>query len=151
MCTLIQSNKPENKKFQKFTCKPQLEFYLCSSTGMTSLAGDTVWSFGAWWGGGGVRGVGRYVHSCGWRSSRGVQGFMAPWVCGGGGQWAVWPQWLGEYLRLAVDLVRNSAARKVLISIFQEFSVSIDKAFILAGDCALGYHSMGFRQFPDVS
>ena len=101
--------------------------------------------------GGGGGGGGRYVHSCGWRSSRGVQGSMAPWVCGGGGQWAVWPQWLGEYLRLAVDLVRNSAARKVLISIFQEFSVSIDKAFILAGDCALGYHSMGFRQFPDVS
>ena len=40
-----------------------------------------------------------------------------------------------------------------LISIFQEFSSNIHKAFILAGGgagWALGYRSMGFRQVPDI-
>ena len=32
-----------------------------------------------------------------------------------------------------------------LISIFKKFSSSIGRAFILAGDWALRYHSMGFR------
>ena len=39
---------------------------------------------------------------------------------------------------------------KSLISIFQEFSSSINKAFIWAG-WTLGYHSMKFRQFADIS
>ena len=43
-----------------------------------------------------------------------------------------------------------------LISVFQDFFVSIDKILILAGRLgtghwALGYHSMGFRHFPDIS
>ena len=39
-----------------------------------------------------------------------------------------------------------------LISIFQEFSSNIHKAFILGGGggWALGYRSMGFRQVPDI-
>ena len=40
---------------------------------------------------------------------------------------------------------------KGLISVFQEFSANIDKTFILAGDWALGYHSMGFRNFLGIS
>ena len=39
---------------------------------------------------------------------------------------------------------------ETLISVFQEFSSSINKAFVLAGCWALGYRSMGFRQFPDI-
>ena len=38
-----------------------------------------------------------------------------------------------------------------LIAAFQEFFASIKKTFILAGGCALGYHSMGIRYFPDIS
>ena len=30
------------------------------------------------------------------------------------------------------------------------FSISSSIAFILAGGWALGYYSMGFRQFPDI-
>ena len=48
--------------------------------------------------------------------------------------------------------------RKSLISVFQDFFASINKAFGLVGmgdgrggGSALGYHSMGFRHFPDVS
>ena len=53
--------------------------------------------------------------------------------------------------------------RKSLISVFQDFFASINKAFGLVGvgdggrggegggESALGYHSMGFRHFPDVS
>ena len=40
---------------------------------------------------------------------------------------------------------------KSLISVFQEFPASIGGAFILAGEWALGYHSMEFRQLPDIS
>ena len=49
--------------------------------------------------------------------------------------------------------------RKSLISVFQDFFASINKAFGLVGmgygrgggGSALGYHSMGFIHFPDVS
>ena len=37
------------------------------------------------------------------------------------------------------------------ISVFQEFSASIGKAFILAGGWAVGFHFMEFRHFPDFS
>ena len=40
---------------------------------------------------------------------------------------------------------------KNLASAFEEFSASIDKTFIWQGDWALGYHSMKFRQFSDIS
>ena len=40
---------------------------------------------------------------------------------------------------------------KSLISIFQEFFASINKISILAGDWTLGYHSMEFILFPDIS
>ena len=37
-------------------------------------------------------------------------------------------------------------------SFFEEFFASINKIFILAGgDCALGYHSLQFRHFLDIS
>ena len=35
-------------------------------------------------------------------------------------------------------------------AVFQGVSASIGKAFILAGGLGAGYHSMGFRQFPDI-
>ena len=47
-----------------------------------------------------------------------------------------------------------------LVSVFLEFSASINKALILAcgggdggggGGWVLDYHSMGFRHFPDIS
>ena len=41
---------------------------------------------------------------------------------------------------------------KSLISVFQEFSASTDTELSFCqGDWALGYHSMGFGQFPDIS
>ena len=38
-----------------------------------------------------------------------------------------------------------------LISVFQGPFAIIGKIFIAAGGWALGYHSMGFRDFPDFS
>ena len=38
-----------------------------------------------------------------------------------------------------------------LISVFQGPFAIIGKVFITAGGWALGYHSMGFRDFPDFS
>ena len=38
-----------------------------------------------------------------------------------------------------------------LISVFREFSTSVGKLSFRWGDWALGYHSMGFRHFPDIS
>ena len=40
---------------------------------------------------------------------------------------------------------------KGLISIFQGFFASINKISILTGDWTLGYHSMEFILFPDIS
>ena len=64
-------------------------------------------------------------------------------------------QWLEEYLRLTLVFVwfscRMSHSGKSLISVFQEFSASIGKAFILVGGWALGYHSTEFRHFPEIS
>ena len=41
--------------------------------------------------------------------------------------------------------------RKTLISVSEQFFASIDKIFIWQEDWALGYHSMSFRHFPDIS
>ena len=38
-----------------------------------------------------------------------------------------------------------------LISVFRGFSVSVGKFSFSQGEWALGYHSMEFRQFPDIS
>ena len=38
-----------------------------------------------------------------------------------------------------------------LISVFEEFSAIVGKAFVLAGGWAMGYHLLGFRKFPDIS
>ena len=45
----------------------------------------------------------------------------------------------------------NSAQLEEFNFLIQEFSASIDKTFVLAGHWALGYHSMAFEHFPDVS
>ena len=37
------------------------------------------------------------------------------------------------------------------MSVFQELSASINKISFWQGDWALGYHSIKFRQFPDIS
>ena len=49
------------------------------------------------------------------------------------------------------DVLEIAHKGKSLIFIFQEFSSSSSKAFILAGGLGLGYHSMKLRQFPDIS
>ena len=38
-----------------------------------------------------------------------------------------------------------------LISVVHKIFASINSIFILAGDWPLGYHSMGFRQIPNIS
>ena len=38
-----------------------------------------------------------------------------------------------------------------LISVLPGFSAGVGGAFVSAGGWAVGYHSMGFRQFADVS
>ena len=45
----------------------------------------------------------------------------------------------------------NSAPRESLISIFQAFLLVLPKILFSREDCALGYHSMTFRHFPDIS
>ena len=64
-------------------------------------------------------------------------------------------QWLAGYLGLTLVFVWFSCGMshsgKSLISVFQEFSASIGKAFILVGGWALGYHSTEFRHFPEIS
>ena len=45
----------------------------------------------------------------------------------------------------------NSALWEKLISVFQQFFGSIYKIFVLAGRLILGYHSMKFRRFSDIS
>ena len=42
-------------------------------------------------------------------------------------------QQLTIYWRLTLDFMRNSAQRKSLIYVFQEFSASVNKTFIFAG------------------
>ena len=59
-------------------------------------------------------------------------------------------QWLKGYPGLTLVFVWNSAQGEKFTLTFQEFSSSIDKNFILAGDWALGYHSIKFRQFPHI-
>ena len=69
-----------------------------------------------------------------------------------------WLQSFTKYLRLThVKPMKLMFSCKIvhyeerLIAAFQEFFASIKKTFILAGGCALGYHSMGIRYFPDIS
>ena len=40
---------------------------------------------------------------------------------------------------------------KSLIAIFRDFFASTSKISVLAGGWALGYHSMEFRYFPNIS
>ena len=54
-----------------------------------------------------------------------------------------------QHMRLTLVFIAHNG--KSLISIFQEFCSSINKAFILAGGLGTGYQSMRFRQFPDIS
>ena len=42
-------------------------------------------------------------------------------------------------------------SQRSVISVFQEFSPIIGKAFVLVVGWALVYHSMGFRQCSDIS
>ena len=73
----------------------------------------------------------------------GVFAFMGVWRLGRGGWWGIWG-WCWFSCGVA-------HAGGCLISVFQGFSASTGKAFILAGDGALAYRSMGFKQFPDIS
>ena len=42
-------------------------------------------------------------------------------------------------------------SEKSLISVFQDFSATINKAFILVGVLGTGLSFMKFRQLPDIS
>ena len=59
----------------------------------------------------------------------------------------VWLRWSTGYLGLALVFVGGGG----LNCGFQGFFASIGEIFILAGGWALGYHSMGFGHFPDIS
>ena len=54
-----------------------------------------------------------------------------------------------KYLRLTLVFMWNSALREKFIFCFQGFLVGINGMLILAG--GLGYHSIEFRHFPDIS
>ena len=68
-------------------------------------------------------------------------------VSGGSGSQGVW-RWL--YFLCGV-----AYGGRGLISVFRGFSPSIGGAFCFGGgergSWGLGYHSLGFRQFPDIS
>ena len=55
------------------------------------------------------------------------------------------------YLGLALVFMGNSALQEMFNCYFFGLFASISKIFILAGDWALGYHSMEFRHFPNIS
>ena len=59
------------------------------------------------------------------------------------GSWGVW-----DWLWLLCGVARIGRG---LASVFQWFSASTGKAFILVGDWAVGYHSMEFRHFLSCS
>ena len=56
-----------------------------------------------------------------------------------------------KYLRLTLVFMWNSTLRKSLIFIFQEFLLVLTKFSFRHKDWALGYHSVKFRHFPDIS
>ena len=53
-----------------------------------------------------------------------------------------------DWLQFSCEIVHCGRG---LISVLQEFFAIINKISILAGGWALGYHSMKFRLFPDIS
>ena len=63
-----------------------------------------------------------------------------------------WLQSSTNYLRLTLIFMWNSALREKFIFCFSCFFASIISIiFILAGGWALGYHVMGFWDFPDIA
>ena len=64
-------------------------------------------------------------------------------------------QWLTGYLGLALVFMWDSALREEFrgrfISGFRSFLLVLTKLSFWQGGWALGYHSVGFRHFPDVS
>ena len=55
------------------------------------------------------------------------------------------------YLGLTLDFLWNGALLENFSFYFSGCFAGIGGMFILAGDCGLGYHSMKFRHFPEVS
>ena len=51
-------------------------------------------------------------------------------------------------MRATLVFMKN---RKSLIAIFRDFFASTSKIFDLAGGWALGFHSMKFGHFPNIS
>ena len=61
-------------------------------------------------------------------------------------------QWLTKYLRLTLVFMWKSAQRdKFSFGFIKRFLLVIAKLSFRQGDWALGYHSMGFRHFPNIS
>ena len=46
---------------------------------------------------------------------------------------------------------RGAGRGEGVMAILRDFFASANKFFILTGGWALGYHSMGFRHFPNIS
>ena len=83
------------------------------------------------------------------RSSR----FSAPLVGavfhGGGGIFCLRP--VTGCLGLAMVFMWGSALREKFNLFFKSFLLALAEFSIWRGDWALGYYSMGFRHFPDIS
>ena len=56
-----------------------------------------------------------------------------------------------KYLRLTLAFMRISARREKFNFCFQGFFASSNNLFFSQEDRALGYHSMKFWDFPDIS
>ena len=60
-------------------------------------------------------------------------------------------QSLTKYLRLALVFTWHSALQGKFSFYFKSFLLGLRKASLGQEDCTLGYHSMKFRHFPDIS
>ena len=83
--------------------------------------------------------------------SRGFQGHVC--LCGSGGECVVGggAQSFAGYLRLALCFVWHGALREGFNFYFWTVLLILAKFSFWPGDWALGYHSMRFRHFPNVS
>ena len=59
-------------------------------------------------------------------------------------------RWFAEYLGLAVVFAWNSVLQEKFYFCFSRVFTSIGEFSFWQGGWVMGYHSMGFRHFPDV-
>ena len=75
---------------------------------------------------------------------------IKPYICYGNFN-GFYLQSVAKYLRLTLVSMWNSAPRENFNGYFSDFFANTNKKNILAGVLALGYHSMKFRHFPNIS